>query len=146
MQAVATPTRVLALGGVHMTAVAAGLSHTVAVSSDGAAYGWGSNADGQLGVDDDADADAMPVGAQPTLIGGTDSVLADEHIIQVCACTDTPGAVMHAYWVTLLLYAATVQTMSCSNVVSGLRAMSLKPLGTDTILPTALTGQFWCPQ
>jgi hypothetical protein len=43
------PTRVAALGGVPVASVAAGGSHSVAVSRDGAAYAWGCGLDGQIG-------------------------------------------------------------------------------------------------
>jgi alpha-tubulin suppressor-like RCC1 family protein len=43
----ATPLQVSGLGGV--TAIAAGLSHSLAVKSDGTAWAWGFNAYGQLG-------------------------------------------------------------------------------------------------
>ena len=44
------PTRVAALGGVPIAAVAAGAGHSAAVSRDGAAYAWGCGLDGALGA------------------------------------------------------------------------------------------------
>jgi len=46
---VTRPTYVDALGGIRIALVAAGGSHSVVVSTDGAAYGFGCGLDGQLG-------------------------------------------------------------------------------------------------
>jgi alpha-tubulin suppressor-like RCC1 family protein len=46
------PRAVVGLAGAMFTYVAAGDSHTCAVASNGVAYCWGLNADGQLGVGD----------------------------------------------------------------------------------------------
>lgn len=53
-----------ALDGVPLTAVAAGMAHTVTVSRDGAVYACGWNSNGQLGV----------AGSRPTSAGGAAAV------------------------------------------------------------------------
>ena len=45
------PLRVEGLGGVRVCAVAAGACHSLAVDSDGAAYGWGYGRDARLGLE-----------------------------------------------------------------------------------------------
>lgn len=55
------PRLVTQLEGVQLTAIAAGLAHTVVVSSEGAAYAWGWNNRGQLGAGEGCAASSCPL-------------------------------------------------------------------------------------
>lgn len=70
------PQPVRRLGGLRVIGAACGLAHTVAWTEDGAAYAWGANEHGQLGLGDDGMARL-----QPELIDS--HALAKEHITKV---------------------------------------------------------------
>ncbi|MDZ7815310.1 MAG: hypothetical protein U5N86_04665 [Planctomycetota bacterium] len=59
-------------------ALACGISHSLALYSDGSVYAWGRNDDGQLGLGDEVDRDT------PTLVGA----LSDKDVISLTAGTD----------------------------------------------------------
>ncbi|MGH9081230.1 MAG: hypothetical protein ACRDYE_14360 [Acidimicrobiales bacterium] len=64
--------------GVSVTAVAAGQYHSLAMTSTGAVYSWGNNADGQLGDNSITNSTvpvpvALPAGVKATAIGAGDS-------------------------------------------------------------------------
>lgn len=62
------------MSGYFVEDIAAGAEHTLALTSSGDVFGWGSNSDGQLGV-----GHATMVLRQPTLI----TALSDRNIKQV---------------------------------------------------------------
>jgi alpha-tubulin suppressor-like RCC1 family protein len=78
VEAVLTPKQVPGLGGI--VAVAGGLYHSVALTSTGRIYGWGSDAHGQL-CDGTANLEAQPV---PTLglVKGVDAIASgSDHVL-----------------------------------------------------------------
>eukprot|EP00850_Spirogloea_muscicola_P011088 SM000067S20365 [mRNA] locus=s67:597748:600451:+ [translate_table: standard] len=67
------PRQVTALGGVRMTAVAAGLWHTACCTEAGEAYAWGGNQFGQLGTGGDL-AEVLPKVVDHRSLAGNDGV------------------------------------------------------------------------
>lgn len=70
---IVAPRFVSAMGGLIVTSVSAGLHHTIASTQSGDVYSWGSNADGQLGLNQ-----SSPL---PTLIEAP--ILEDQIIVKV---------------------------------------------------------------
>ena len=75
---VAAPSSVALPAGVAVAAIAAGANHDLAVSSTGAVYDWGLNADGQLGDGTTANSDlpvqvVLPGAVRATAVAGGDN-------------------------------------------------------------------------
>ena len=67
-QPVAVPQKIPALSGIHVTQVACGEAHTVALAKDGRLFGWGMSNYGQLGLGFSADSFEPGVGMEKSKV------------------------------------------------------------------------------
>ncbi len=86
------PTKIPTLNGIHVTQVACGEAHSIALSKEGKIYGWGMSNYGQLGLGFSADSFEPGIGMEkskvlePTEITG----LKNERVSKIiCGATFT---------------------------------------------------------